>query len=312
LALPGRYVYLRVAADARTDELISRVAEVNPNTIVVLQAGTAAAMPWVNKVKGIVHAWYLGNQCGTAIASILYGHSNPSGRLSLTLPKREEDIPAFPDFKSARTRVHYSEGIWVGYKHYNMRKIQPLFPFGHGLSYTEFAYSNMSVSAPSNCSAADDWKAVVEVEVKNVGKRTGHHAVQIYLSPPVETEQSLKHPQYTLQGFDKVYDIAPGASKKATINLDKCEHNVLNRADFRCHLPLGRADRFVESGTGSLDCEGRHRCADILGRRDFRDQERHALEGSVIMQDIYCTSGAHNYGATIEASGSEARGMRVR
>jgi beta-glucosidase len=207
--------------------LIARVAAVNPNTIVVLQTGSAVSMPWLDEIKGVVHAFYLGNQCGDAIANILYGNVNPSGRLSLTLPKREEDIPAFPDFKSARTKVHYSEGVWIGYKWYNMRKIAPLFPFGHGLSYTTFTYSDLAFSGPTGViRKADEWKAVVEVTVTNTGKREGSHSVHAYLSPPKETDVSLKHPEHTLQGFDKVYHLAPGDSKRVKIDLDKCEYEA--------------------------------------------------------------------------------------
>jgi len=207
----------------RTDELIARVAAVNPNTVVVLQTGSAVTMPWLSAVKGVVHAFYLGNQCGAGIASILYGKANPSGRLSLTMPKREEDVPAYPDFKSARTQVHYSEGVWVGYKWYNMRKIQPLFPFGHGLSYTTFSYSDLSLTAPTETTKiADDWKASVQVTVTNTGDRQGSHSVHVYLSPPKETDVSLKHPEYSLQGFDKVYNLNPGESKRVKIELDKC------------------------------------------------------------------------------------------
>lgn len=180
-------------------------------------------MPWLSAVKGVIHAFYLGNECGDAIASIIYGTANPSGRLSLTLPAREQDIPAYPDFKSARTQVHYSEGIWVGYKHYNLRQIQPLFPFGHGLSYTSFAYSALSVSTSARSKVADEWYATIEATVTNTGKRTGHHSVHVYLSPPTETDVSLKHPEHSLQGFDKVYDVAPGESRRVKIELDKCE-----------------------------------------------------------------------------------------
>jgi beta-glucosidase len=190
-------------------------------------------MPWINSVKGAIHAFYLGNECGDAIADILYGTTNPSGRLSLTMPVREEDVPAYPDFKSARTKVHYSEGIWVGYKWYNMRKIKPLFPFGHGLSYTSFTYSDLKVTAPrTSIKAADEWKATVEVTVKNVGDRTGSHSIHVYLSPPEETDVSLKHPQHTLQGFDKAYHLASGESKTVQVNLDKCESDCIIRGSF--------------------------------------------------------------------------------
>lgn len=140
-----------------TDKLVSAVAEANPNTIVVIQAGSAVSMPWLDKVKGVVFAWYLGNETGNAIADIIYGYINPSGRLPITFPKRELDIAANLNYKSARTMTYYDEGIWVGYKHFNARGIDPLFPFGHGISYTTFVYSDLHVSqipeSPKNVGA---------------------------------------------------------------------------------------------------------------------------------------------------------------
>lgn len=207
----------------RTNELISRVAAANPNTVVVLQAGSAVALPWVSSVKTVLHAWYLGNECGLAIANILYGNTNPSGRLPLSMPKREADIASYADFKSARTKVHYTEGVWVGYKWHNMRSIEPLFPFGHGLSYTTFAYSDFSIEVESTGSDADSWRLNLQVTIHNTGKRIGDHSVHFYLSPPPETTQSLKHPQHSLQGFDKLYDIKPQEPRQSHMVLDKCE-----------------------------------------------------------------------------------------
>ncbi|OCF36321.1 beta-glucosidase [Kwoniella heveanensis BCC8398] len=210
----------------RSNELISAVAKANPNTVVVIQAGSAVSMPWIDEVKGVVYAWYLGNECGNAIADVVYGHRNPSGRLPITLPKRELDIAANLNYKSARTKIHYEEGIWVGYKHFNARGIEPLFPFGHGLSYTEFEYADLKiVEKPSEAKAeggdSDSWKVGVSVQVKNVGKVAGDHSVHFYTCPPAETATGLKHPQWTLQAFEKVYDLQPGAAKTVTVTLDK-------------------------------------------------------------------------------------------
>lgn len=210
------------ARDIRTDNLINKVSEVNANTVVVIQTGSAISMPWLSKVKAVLYTWYLGNESGQAISDIIYGDVNPSGRLSITLPKKEEDIPSFQDFKSSRTIVYYSEGIWMGYKHYNLRNISPLFPFGHGLSYTNWEYNNLNIKVKEKYKNADEWCMEVSVDVNNVGKVEGSHSVHVYLSPPEETDQSLKHPKYTLQGLTKVYGIKPGESKTATIHLDKC------------------------------------------------------------------------------------------
>ncbi|KAK8864555.1 hypothetical protein IAR55_001805 [Kwoniella newhampshirensis] len=208
----------------RTNELISAVAKANPNTVVVLQAGSAVSMPWIDSVKSVVYAWYLGNECGNAIADIVYGLKNPSGRLSVSLPKREIDIAAGLNAKSARTKINYEEGIWVGYKHYNARGIEPLFPFGHGLSYTTFEYRDLKVTAqPKKVSdvGADGWNVEVSVKVQNTGQVEGDHSVHFYLCPPPETATSLRHPQWSLQAFDKVYSLKPGQSKEVTVTFDK-------------------------------------------------------------------------------------------
>ena len=208
----------------RSNDLISAVAEANPNTVVIIQGGSAVSMPWLDKVAGVVQAWYGGNECGNAISDIVYGAVNPSGRLPVSFPKREQDIAANNNYKSARTRIHYEEGIWVGYKHHNERKIEPLFPFGHGLSYTTFEYSDLKIkSQPKKGASADEWKLDVSVTVKNTGKVAGSHSVHFYTSPPEETEFSLKHPQWSLQGFDKVYDLKPGSSATVKVTLDKCK-----------------------------------------------------------------------------------------
>ncbi|WWC63133.1 uncharacterized protein I303_105733 [Kwoniella dejecticola CBS 10117] len=215
----------------RTNELISKVANANPRTVVVIQAGSAVSMPWINDVAGVVYAWYGGNECGNSIADIVYGKVNPSGRLSITLPVKESDIPAALNYKSARTKTYYDEGIWVGYKWYNERGIKPLFPFGHGLSYTTFDYSDLRITnqdthattttTTTTTEKADDWKLEVEVKVTNTGKVPGSHSVHFYACPPEETPTSLKHPKQTLQAFTKVNDLQPGETVTAKVTLDK-------------------------------------------------------------------------------------------
>ncbi|KAL1411913.1 hypothetical protein Q8F55_002899 [Vanrija albida] len=205
----------------RTDELIDAVADANPNTVVVLQAGSAVGMPWLDKVAGVVFAWYGGNETGNAIADVVYGKVNPSGRLPLSLPRRKVDIAANLNSKSARTDIHYEEGIWVGYKHFNARGIAPLFPFGHGLSYTTWAYSGLEVTAPSGEPSADEWRLEARVTVTNTGKVAGAHSVHFYTAPPAETATSLLHPEHALQAFVKLDDVQPGESRTASVVLDK-------------------------------------------------------------------------------------------
>lgn len=209
----------------RQDELITRVAEAQPNTIVIIQAGSAVSMPWLSKVAGVLYAWYGGNEAANAIADIVYGKVNPSGRLPITLPKRELDIAANLNYKSARTKIYYEEGIWVGYKYFNARGIEPLFPFGHGLSYTTFEYSDLKItSQPEKNAKPDEWKLKVAVTVTNTGKTAGSHSVHFYTCPPAETATSLRHPEQSLQAFDKVKGLAPGAKQTVEVTLDKCEY----------------------------------------------------------------------------------------
>lgn len=203
-----------------SDELITRVAEANPNTVVVVQSGSAVSMPWLDKVKGVVQAWYGGNEAGNGIADVIYGTRNPSGRLPLSFPKREQDIAAALNFKSARTKVHYDEGIWVGYRHHNARGITPLFSFGHGLSYSSFEYSTLSIDVAKSTNK-DEWAATARVTVTNTGKVAGDHSVHFYTAPPPESPTGLCHPEVTLQAFTKVYDLQPGESRAVEVALDK-------------------------------------------------------------------------------------------
>lgn len=206
----------------RTNELISKVAAANPNTAVVIQGGSALAMPWLQSVKSVLQIWYGGNESGTGLADIVYGNVNPSGRLPLTFPKREQDIPAALSFKSANYQTYYEEGIWVGYKHYVARGLEPLFPFGFGLSYTTFDYANLQITSAS-AEEASSLRVEVKVDVINTGKRAGSHSVHFYLCPPVETAMGLRHPAHTLQGFDKVHDLQPGSTATVSVKMDKCE-----------------------------------------------------------------------------------------
>jgi len=206
-----------------TNRLIETVAAANPNTVVVLQAGSAVAMPWLDKVKGVVLAWYGGNETGNAIADIVYGRVNPSGRLPLTFPRREVDASAGLSRFSEQGKIHYDDGIYVGYKHYNARGISPLFPFGHGLSYTSFEYSNLRIDYVSPPGTnANEWHLLASVDVTNTGSVSGSHSVHLYTAPPPRASPlGRQHPSHTLQAFTKVHDLAPGATVPVQFRLDK-------------------------------------------------------------------------------------------
>jgi beta-glucosidase len=176
------------------NRLIEEVAKVQPNTIVVLMNGSAVEMPWANKVKGIVEAWLGGQANGGAIADVLTGKVNPSGKLSETFPNKIEETPAYPNFPAKEKVALYGEGIFVGYRDYDSKKITPLFPFGYGLSYTTFAYSGIKANKTS---APDTSEIIVDITIKNTGKVAGKEIVQLYVrdenSEVIRPEKELKH-----------------------------------------------------------------------------------------------------------------------
>ncbi|KDQ59964.1 glycoside hydrolase family 3 protein [Jaapia argillacea MUCL 33604] len=206
LALPGK-----------TDELVERVVKANPNTIVVTQAGSSITMPWADSVPAIVHSWYLGNATGDAIADVLFGKFNPCGKLSLTFPKRLEDVPAHGHYHSENGKIRYGEDLFVGYKHFAHRKIEPAFSFGHGLSYTTFSYTDLKFSKPTLFPS--DITLTASVTVTNTGSLPGSEIVQLYISYPPTSD--LTHPPLMLKAFAKVKDLGPGESRVAQVKLDK-------------------------------------------------------------------------------------------
>ncbi|KDQ34219.1 glycoside hydrolase family 3 protein [Pleurotus ostreatus PC15] len=207
LALPGR-----------TDELIEKVVRANKNTVVVTQSGSAITMPWIDSVSTLVHAWYLGNATGDAVADVLFGTKNPSGKLSMTFPRRLEDVPAHGHFNSENGKLIYGEELHVGYKHYHHRNISPLFPFGYGLSYTAFSYSDLQTSAVEYTS---DGPAVTEIlTITNTGNLVGSEVVQLYIGQP-QSISAVTRLDHQLKAFAKVVDLVPGQSEKVVINLDK-------------------------------------------------------------------------------------------
>lgn len=194
------------------DGLIRDVAAANPNTIVLLETSGPVLMPWVDDVAAIVEAWYPGQEGGNAIADVLWGDAEPGGRLPVTFPARDEDTPFFghPErWPGVAEQAHYSEGVFVGYRWYDEHGIEPLFEFGHGLSYTTFAYENFQVH-----SAADTIKA--GVNVRNTGARAGSEVVQLYVGKP---EGPVEQPPKWLAGAAKL-SVAPGEAERATFTLD--------------------------------------------------------------------------------------------
>lgn len=193
-------------------ELIEAVAEANPNTAVILQTGSPITMPWLDKVAAVLQAWFPGQECGNAIADVLFGESNPSGKLPQTFPMRLEDNPAFINYPGENGKVTYGEGIFVGYRYYDKKKVDPLFPFGYGLSYTTFQLKDLAVS-PAEMGQADT--ATISIKVTNTGERAGAEVVQLYVR---DVESRLVRPFKELKGFAKVH-LQPGESQTITIPL---------------------------------------------------------------------------------------------
>ena len=195
------------------DELISELAKVNPNMTVVIISGNAVAMPWIDQVPSVLLGWYGGSEAGRAIADVLFGDVNPSGKLPFTFPVKLEDNPAHYNGKTFPTRGknHYDEGIFLGYRWHEKMDIKPLFAFGHGLSYTDFEYGEVTLSSKK----IRGGKITVKVPVTNVGQVAGSEVVQVYVH---DCEASVEMPEKQLKGFDKVY-LEPGQTKTVSIEL---------------------------------------------------------------------------------------------
>jgi beta-glucosidase len=205
------------------DGLVDAVAAANPNTVVVLETGGPVLMPWADRVKGIVEAWYPGQDEGDAIASVLFGDTNPSGKLPQTFPRSASDLtllstPAeFPGVTRAGDAVgphsQYTDGLQVGYRWYDARGIVPLFPFGHGLSYTTFKYSNLQVVSAASASGL----AQVAFDVTNTGTRPGAEVPQLYVGAPANNYAG--EPLNQLRGYARV-SLAPGATQHVTLSVN--------------------------------------------------------------------------------------------
>jgi beta-glucosidase len=189
------------------DQLIAEVASANSNTAVVMQTGTPEEMPWLDKTPALIQAWYGGNETGNCIADVLFGDYNPSGKLSLSFPKRLQDVPAFLNFKTEAGRTLYGEDIYVGYRYYEFADREVNFPFGHGLSYTTFSFSDLTVSST-------DGKLTASLKIKNTGALKGAEVAQLYIQP--KTKAKVNRPVKELRGFSKV-ELEAGESKTVTI-----------------------------------------------------------------------------------------------
>jgi beta-glucosidase len=207
---------LDIMLPGRQNELVAAVAAANPRTIVVLQSGGPVEMPWLDEVAAVVSAWYPGQEAGNAIADVLTGAAEPGGRLPQSFPVRWADNPAHSQdreiYPGLAGKVRYEEGLFIGYRHYDRLGIAPLFPFGFGLSYTNFALGKLALDATR---FESDGAVTVSVDVTNTGARPGSDVVQVYVSDP---ESSLVRPEKELKGFAKL-TLQPGETKRVEITL---------------------------------------------------------------------------------------------
>jgi len=194
------------------DALIEAVAAARPETVVVLSNGAPVEMPWISKVPAVLEAYLGGQAGGLAVADILTGKTNPSGKLAESFPLRLEDTPCFLNFPGSRERVEYREGVFVGYRHYDSVKEAVLFPFGHGLSYATFEYADLIVAG----SLDDSGSVTASVTVTNVSHIAGKETVQFYVSPK---SNEVPRPEQELKGFAKV-SLDPGESTRVSVTLD--------------------------------------------------------------------------------------------
>ena len=196
---------------ANVNKLISAVAAANPDTVVVLNTGSAVTMPWLNRIKGVVEAWYPGQDDGDAIAAVLFGDVNPSGKLPVTFPASLAQVPASTaaQWPGVNGKVRYSEGVLVGYRWYTTKHITPLYPFGYGLSYTSFAFSNLAVRP-------DGSGYRVSADITNTGHRSGAEVAQLYVGDPASTGE----PAEQLKGFRRV-TLRPGETTRVTFRLGR-------------------------------------------------------------------------------------------
>jgi beta-glucosidase len=238
MELPGRQV-----------ELLEKVAAANPNTVVVLNTGSPISVPWIDKVAAVVEAWFPGQECGNAIADVLFGDVNPSGKLSQTWPARLEDNPAFINYPGENGRVVYGEGLFVGYRYYDVKKIEPRFPFGYGLSYSTFEYGNLRLD---RAEYARGEAITVSVDVTNTGSRAGQEVVQLYVR---DVESRLVRPEKELKAFAKVA-LEPGETQSVTLTLDERATSFYDDAQAQWVAEAGEFEVLVGASSRDIRCTG--------------------------------------------------------
>jgi beta-glucosidase len=235
------------------------MAAANRNTTVVVTSGGAVDMSaWIDRVPALVEAWYPGQEGGTALAEILTGEVNPSGRLPVTFERRWEDNPVHDSYYPAAgtNRVEYKEGVFVGYRGYEKAGTRPLFPFGYGLSYTTFRYSNLNVR-PSAARPAEGASSAplyeVSFDVKNTGAREGADVAQVYVG---DTHAKVARPAKELKGFAKV-SLRPGETRRVTVTLDRRAFSYYDADARQWRADPGEFDVLVGRSSEQIELRGK-------------------------------------------------------
>lgn len=249
---------------ANQNELIARISEVQPNVVVVLHSGSPIAMPWLDKVAGVLQMYLAGQASGGAAVNLLFGDATPCGKLAETFPLHLEDNPSYLNFPGNREKVCYQEGVFIGYRYYDKKKMDVLFPFGYGLSYTDFTYSNMKVTVNGkNATDVDVIKEtdeiVVSADITNTGNCDGAEIVQLYIKNPVVYEI---RPEKELRDFAKVF-LKAGETKTVTFTLNA---RAVSYYETRIH------DWYAESGDYEILLAS--------SSRDIRLQDTVSITGS--------------------------------
>jgi beta-glucosidase len=222
------------------DKLIADVAAVNPNTIVVLNTSLPVAMPWLDQVKSVVQMWWPGDQGGPATANVLLGRINPAGRLPFTWPRSLDEM--VPSIRDAEGTTTYSEGIFMGYRWFDKKNLTPLFPFGHGLSYTTFAYSKPKIVP------APDGGFDVRFTLRNAGKTAGDEVPQVYLGPPAQAPEGAQFALKALAAFDRVH-LKAGESKNVTLHMAPRRLQYWSASDAKWVTVTGSRPAYVAASS---------------------------------------------------------------
>lgn len=233
------------------DALIAAVRNANPNTIVVVSSGGAVDMSrWVDGTRAIVQAWYAGQEAGRALPQLLFGDVSPSGKLPVTFERRLEDNASFPNYKpDAKGRIPYREGVFLGYRHFDRQGKRPLFPFGHGLSYTQFGYGRLGITPAA---VTGEGTVTVSFNVTNQGRRAGAEVAQVYVG---DRHAPVPRPPKELKGFAKVR-LAPGESKQVTVVLDRRAFSYYDEPLKTWRVAPGEFDILVGSSSQQIELRG--------------------------------------------------------